>query len=162
MTMSPSANAQIAFAGPLSLLQFPHLHCASLLGSGNPEEVASRRYGRQICRISEYFSPPAASFSLYQGHRVCHAGRGFSGRCRPQLACLLRLSLASFHHCRCCSRRSLCGCRNGATCSPEAEVTIHHVPTQLAIPQPAPRQVFFPNPLLAGSPRRRFVGRHIF
>ena len=35
----------------------------------------------------------------------------------------------------------------------KAEVTIHHVPTQLAIPQPAPRQVFFPNPLLAGFPR---------
>ena len=35
----------------------------------------------------------------------------------------------------------------------KAEVTIYHVPTQLAIPQPAPRQVFFPNRLLAGFPR---------
>jgi hypothetical protein len=35
----------------------------------------------------------------------------------------------------------------------KAEVTIHHVPTHLAIPQPALRQVFFPNPLQAGFPR---------
>ena len=33
------------------------------------------------------------------------------------------------------------------------KAAIHHVPTQLAIPQAAPRQVFFPNRLLAGFPR---------
>ena len=150
------------FRRTISLLQLPHLHCASLLGP-------AIRKKSPLGGVAVKFAGFRNIFLLLPRHFRCIWGTGYAARAEVFPGDVV-LSWPVFFACRWLHFITAdavhvvpCGCRNGATCSPQSRGNDPSCSHAARDPPARPASGLFSEPAAGrlSQALRRFVGRHI-